>query len=270
MAPLLDCSGVSYTNAVEYPNHSLGRFFLLSVAVHLLLLLSWPKPSVRTPPQEPIPVSLLPVPPEERVKPTRIPRQAPTRPSKGPAIVARKSSPVIEERSLAPREIIPPKEPPRQEPPPQREPVQEKSISAERELPTLKELLPPPTWSSSAQRSSRSEGPVPLDTRNPQYITYFGSIKRAIELVWEYPQLALRYGLQGKLLMEFTILGNGDLEGARIIRSSGSNVLDEEALRAVSAAAPFGPIPPWIGKNRIEIIATFEYHDNRLNYRFMP
>src|SRR5262249_35238258 len=66
-----------------------------------------------------------------------------------------------------------------------------------------------------------------------------------------------------------SILGNGDIESAKIVRSSGSNLLDEEALRAVKAAAPFGPIPPWIGKNRIDIVASFEYLDNRLNYRFM-
>ena len=108
-----------------------------------------------------------------------------------------------------------------------------------------------------------------LDTRDPQYVTYFNSIKRAIEVVWQYPELALRYGLQGRLLLEFSILGNGDIESAKIVRSSGSNLLDEEALRAVKAAAPFGPIPPWIGKNRIDIVASFEYLDNRLNYRFM-
>ena len=47
-------------------------------------------------------------------------------------------------------------------------------------------------------------------------------------------------------------------------------LLDDEALRAVKAAAPFGPIPSWVGKNRIDIIASFEYLDNRLNYRVVP
>jgi protein TonB len=82
--------------------------------------------------------------------------------------------------------------------------------------------------------------------------------------------MALKYGLQGKLLLQFTILNNGELENAVIVRSSGSHLLDDEALRAVKAAAPFQPIPPWIGKNRVEVVASFEYLDNRLNYRFMP
>jgi len=146
----------------------------------------------------------------------------------------------------------------------------ESIFTADRRLPSLKDLLPPRNWTPDAQRSSRSDGPVRLDTRDPQYITYFGSIKRAIEVVWQYPELALRYGLQGKLLMEFTVLGNGELSGAKIIRSSGSSLLDEEALRAVNEAAPFSPIPSWIGKSRIEILASFEYHDNRLNYQLLP
>ncbi|MGH7825538.1 MAG: energy transducer TonB [Candidatus Binatia bacterium] len=159
----------------------------------------------------------------------------------------------------------------REEPtPPRREAEDERSIIVPRSLPTLKEMLPPVTWSSSGQRGARNEGPIRLDTTNPQYLTYFGSIKRGIELVWEYPEQALRYGLQGRLLLEFSVLSNGELESARIVRSSGSHLLDHEALRAVRAAAPFKPIPPWIDKTRIDIVASFEYHDNRLNYGFVP
>jgi protein TonB len=148
--------------------------------------------------------------------------------------------------------------------------MEEKLTIAERPLPTLRELLPPLSWSTSGPKSSRSDGPVSLNTRDPQYVTYFGSIKRAIEVVWQYPELALKYGLQGKLLMEFSILDNGELSTARIVRSSGSNLLDDEALRAVRSAAPFSPIPPWIGKEKLDILASFEYHDNRLNYRYVP
>ena len=63
------------------------------------------------------------------------------------------------------------------------------------------------------------------------------------------PELALRYGLQGRLALEFTIGSTGQLERLRIVRSSGSQFLDDEALRAIKAAAPFPPIPPWIKPN---------------------
>jgi protein TonB len=257
----------------------LARFFVLSLAVHLLVVLLWSKPRHSPVRQETIPVSLLPGPqPESKspeqstTKPIRRAREAPRRASRAPAIIAKHDSPVLKE---SPSDV-PPASSPKQNDAVKREPPmlprqsREEPLPEERKLPSLKELLPPVTWSSAGDRSSEREGPIRLDTRNPQYITYFNSIKRDIEIVWQYPEPALRYGLQGKLLLEFSILANGELEGARIVRSSGSNLLDEEALRALKTAAPFRPIPPWIDKKRIDIIASFEYLDNRLNYRFMP
>ena len=248
------------------------RFFAASLALHLLLLITWPKPRVTAPSQIPIQVALLPAPEEAPApgKPTVAPKSAPARPSKSKAIIAQKNSPILEERPIGPKETFTQREMKREEPPPRAPLEEDKFAIAERPLPTLKELLPPVNWSASRQRSNRNDGPVSLNTRDPQYVTYFGSIKRAIEVVWQYPELALRYGLQGKLLMEFSIQGNGELARARIVRSSGSNLLDEEALRAVRSAAPFNPIPPWIGKENIDILASFEYYDNRLNYRYMP
>jgi len=55
-----------------------------------------------------------------------------------------------------------------------------------------------------------------------------------------------------------------------LLRSSGYSVLDEEAMRAVKAAAPFHPIPSWIGKARLDIVASFEYHDNRVRHGLTP
>jgi protein TonB len=135
-----------------------------------------------------------------------------------------------------------------------------------RRLPTLKELLPPATWTPSRTKGALQEGPIPLNTREPKYLSYFEHIKRAIEVVWDYPENALKRGIEGKLLLEFTILANGALEGPRLVRTSGFADLDEEAIRAVRAAAPFRPIPTHIGRQRLDIIASFEYHDSRLHY----
>jgi len=182
-------------------------------------------------------------------------------------VLAKRSSRALAERTKESRGL-PEKEKKGEEPAEDRNRLQEKTI-VQRPLPTLKELLPP-VASSPSEGSASSEGPIRLDTQEPKYISYFDSIKRAIEIEWQYPEPALRQGLQGKLILEFTVLGNGTLERARLIRSSGFSVLDEEAIRAVRAAAPFHPIPPWIGKARLDIIASFEYHDNRLKYGFAP
>lgn len=221
--------------------------------------------------QETIPVTVLPEPEKSESALTRLPRTPPTRPSRAPTIVAKKDSPAPSGRPAPGRGAASTSENPREEPqalvppaaaPVPREPIPENPVVAERQLPSLKDLLPAPTWSSA---SSRDSGPVSLNTRDPIYVSYFNKIKHSIESQWEYPEVALRYGLQGRLSLEFAIASNGQLERLRILRSSGSQVLDDEALRAIKAASPFPPIPPWIKLNPLSISASMEYHDNRLN-----
>jgi protein TonB len=88
-------------------------------------------------------------------------------------------------------------------------------------------------------------------------------IERWIEAEWEYPELAKYHGLQGKVTVEFTVLQSGQVDLLSVVRSSGSNLLDEEAVRAIKAAAPFPPIPRSIAANRLRIIAGFTYLNNR-------
>jgi len=149
-------------------------------------------------------------------------------------------------------------------PAPQRELPIERSVANERRLPTVKELLPPLTYSSTG---GNGNAPVSLNTKDPAYVSYFNRIKHAIEINWEYPELAKRYGLQGKLAVEFSVAADGHLENLRITRSSGSQLLDDEAIRAIRAAAPFPRIPTWIKGSPLPISASMEYSDNRLNYR---
>ncbi|MFQ6671669.1 MAG: TonB family protein [Candidatus Tectimicrobiota bacterium] len=100
---------------------------------------------------------------------------------------------------------------------------------------------------------------VSLDTRDFRYISYFATIKRQIELVWNYPEEAARAGIFGELMLRFTLLRDGRLEEVRLLRSSGSRILDEEAIRAVKVANPYNPFPKRITKKRLYINAVFSY-----------
>lgn len=265
----------------------LVRFFAASVALHIIALIfcAWPRMIFPSVPQESIKVSLLPEAPLPQAPPaveTPAPRSKPPpaarpperrRASKAPAIIAKKNSPggfgrhaeesVKRNPESPPNESVVPEK--NRENPPTREPLRENTIIVERQLPTLKDLLPSVTYSA---HENTEDGSVSLYTTDPKYVTYVGKIKQSIETVWQYPEIALRYGLQGKLALEFTVGNNGQLEALRLIRSSGSTLLDDEALRAIKAAAPFPPIPPWITPNPLRISATMEYRDSRLDYRF--
>ncbi|SRR5581483_210481 len=249
-------------------NTSLGRFLALSVALHALalVLLYFPLRPAFGPRPENIPVSLLPVPEKIESAPLAAPR-APTRLSHARGTLAKKDSPnLFEKADQAPRRSGAREESRAPAPPAsERTVIPEPGVVTERPLPSLKELLPGPSWSSS---NARSSAPVNLNTQDPVFVSYFTRIKQLIDSQWEYPELALRYGLQGRLTLQFTITGNGRLEQLRLIRSSGSQLLDEEALRAIKAAAPFPPIPPWIKPNPLPIELSMIYEDRRLNYRF--
>ncbi len=249
--------------------HPLVPFLLISLGLHLSLLFAWPNPGGDQPALEKIPVSLVPATEEKKSEPSSPAQEERARQAKAPAGQVSRRSPAPPQMAARRIPDLPiGEEKQEQMISPQRQ--REKITILQRPLPTLKELLPPVTWAPSRERPPSDEGAVRLDTKEPKYISYFTSIKRAIETVWEYPEPALRQGMQGKLILEFVILGDGHLEKTRLIRSSGFSVLDQEALRAVQAAAPFRPIPSSIGKPRLEVIASFEYHDNRVRYGIVP
>jgi len=84
---------------------------------------------------------------------------------------------------------------------------------------------------------------TPLNAPEIQYISYFASIKRKIELVWQYPYEAAAAGIQGELSLDFVIARSGAVNSITLVRSSGSKILDDEAIRSIRKAAPFDPIP---------------------------
>jgi protein TonB len=103
------------------------------------------------------------------------------------------------------------------------------------------------------------EETVNLNTREFKYISYFSKIKSKIELVWTYPQVSVMNGEQGTVHLKFTIVEDGSLEDVQLIKSSGYPALDEEAIRAVKAAAPYPPLPKSWGLKRLHIIGEFNY-----------
>jgi protein TonB len=253
------------------------RFFALSLALHALFLLLWPKSSINMQATVPIPVALLPTPerPAEPQKPSDapqapprkkiprvLPKQAPARISQAPAIIAKKNSPTIDERPIAPQQTFESRGPNREEPPSQGE-FEENPVLAERSLPSLKELLPRLGGAAVERAPKGNDGPIPLNTSDPKYRTYLADVERIIDANWQYPDLAIQYGLQGTVVIEFMILETGRVEGLRLVRSSGSRLLDEEVLRAIQVSSPFRRLPSWFESKRLWISATMEYRDGR-------
>jgi protein TonB len=78
------------------------------------------------------------------------------------------------------------------------------------------------------------------------------TIRAAIERAKSYPPLARKRGLEGTATTEFTINGKGSPENIRIVRSSGSDVLDNAAKNTVLRASPFPQV-----SGSVEVPITF-------------
>ena len=106
-----------------------------------------------------------------------------------------------------------------------------------------------------------------LNAPDIQYISYFASIKRKIELVWQYPYEAAAAGIQGDLTVEFVISRNGNLESVTLLQGSGYKMLDDEAIGSIRTASPYNPIPESYEIPNLRIRARFVYEMHSLRIR---
>ncbi len=106
-----------------------------------------------------------------------------------------------------------------------------------------------------------------LNAPEIQYISYFASIKRKIELVWQYPQDAANAGIQGELTVDFIVGRDGSLESLQLLQGSGHKILDDEALGSIRIAAPYNPIPENYSIPNLRIRAHFIYEMHTLKIR---
>ena len=107
--------------------------------------------------------------------------------------------------------------------------------------------------------SEDTQDTISLDTEDKRYVTYAQAIKERIAGQWKYPQEARKKKLEGRLVALFSLNREGALTRMEITRSSGHDVLDREAERAVRSAAPFPPFPSTITVSRLNINVSFDY-----------
>ena len=91
--------------------------------------------------------------------------------------------------------------------------------------------------------SKVGEGDV-IASENSRYIkAHFSYIKDLIHKHLIYPAQAKKMGWEGKVIVSFIISSGGQARDIMLSKSSGHEILDDNALKAVRIAAPF-PKPP--------------------------
>lgn len=81
------------------------------------------------------------------------------------------------------------------------------------------------------------------NTDKDAMLRYQFIVKQRIEESRRYPLWAKKRGIEGITALYFTVLAIGTAQDVRIVRSSGSSILDEEAVATVTRAQPFPDLP---------------------------
>lgn len=84
-------------------------------------------------------------------------------------------------------------------------------------------------------------------------LRYQDMIKQRIETFRKYPLRARQNQIQGVVGLKFQVFSGGSTASVQIVQSSGSEILDTEALNTIKRASPFLPIPNNIHQNEITI-----------------
>jgi len=118
--------------------------------------------------------------------------------------------------------------------------------------------------------SPAREQTISLESPFSPYAPYLVSVRRKIERLWGYPAEARARGVTGELLVGFTILNDGRLSRLDLVKTSGSSILDQAALRAIQQAAPYAPFPKQIDLDRLHITASFLYYHSPVPQKGRP
>lgn len=107
---------------------------------------------------------------------------------------------------------------------------------------------------------------ISASTQEYKYASYLEAWRHKVEAIGNlnYPEEAKRRQLYGNLILRVALRADGTLEEVRILRSSGSDVLDEAAMRIVNLAAPYAPFPPDIRQETdvLDITRTWQFLRN--------
>jgi periplasmic protein TonB len=116
--------------------------------------------------------------------------------------------------------------------------------------------------STAENRAERAAAPMPgASSRNPNALPNWKSeLVARLERYKQYPSQAQSRGEQGVAQLAFSVDRSGGVHNARIVRSSGSSLLDEATLALVERAAPLPPPPPKISGAQIAIVVPIRYN----------
>ena len=116
--------------------------------------------------------------------------------------------------------------------------------------------------SRADQKAERAAAPMPgASSRNSDAVPNWKSqLVARLERYKRYPSEAQSRGDYGVAQLAFSVDRSGGVHNARIVRSSGSSILDRETLTLAERAQPLPPPPPEITGSQIPIVVPIRYN----------
>lgn len=88
------------------------------------------------------------------------------------------------------------------------------------------------------------------------------ALRRRVESLKTYPHLARVQGWGGRVVVRATIKADGSLLDARVVESSGYEILDDEAIQLMHRAFPIH-LQRDIGKPQVAVMVPIQYRSER-------
>jgi colicin import membrane protein len=126
---------------------------------------------------------------------------------------------------------------------------------------TPKTAEPASPASPEAKAPSASQPPAGDAELNAKMRAYYAMIWSRIKGKWALPQGILP-GEQLETVIDVTILRSGAVMEANFEKRSGNRYFDESALKAIRKAAPFPPLPAWVGERSLDV--GIRFHSSEL------
>ena len=98
--------------------------------------------------------------------------------------------------------------------------------------------------------------------------SYLSVVKTKIARAKKYPRSARREGVTGTATVSFTIKLNGKVKDIILVKSSGDERLDEEALKMLKRASPFPAIPEDVSKKDMDLTIPIEFALKTIKNKF--
>lgn len=129
------------------------------------------------------------------------------------------------------------------------------------------------TYSSSSpsQMNSDSSAAAPQQTlvmshpsitqaipSRPDYGWLTDSLRRRVETLKAYPRLARMQGWEGRVVVRATIKDDGSLMDVQVVKSSGYEALDDDALRLMKRACPIR-LQHELGQPHVVVVVPVQY-----------